>query len=87
MENLDNECVKLKHSRLYLVVQRVGEAGRLVLVDWHGAVVGEVCVVHHGVHVVAPDGEEGRSHAPGHLGSDTSRHMRIICEMWSIVNK
>ena len=36
-----------------LVVESVGEAGRLVLVDGHGAVVGEVGVIHHRVHVVA----------------------------------
>ena len=36
------------------------------LVDGHGAVVGEVSVVHHGVHVVTPDSEEGGPHTPGH---------------------
>ena len=48
-----------------LVVQRVGEGGRRVLVDGHRAVVGEVGVVHHGVHVVAPNGKERSSHSPG----------------------
>ena len=57
----------IKYCR-YLVVESVGEAGRLVLVDGHGAVVGEVSVIHHRVHVVASNGEERSSHSPGNSG-------------------
>ena len=39
----------------HLVVHGVGEVRRLVLVDGHGRVVGEVSLVHHLEHVVTAD--------------------------------
>jgi hypothetical protein len=36
----------------FLVVQGVWEGGRLVVVDGHAGVVGEVGLVEHGEHVV-----------------------------------
>ena len=56
-----------------LVVHRVGEGGRLVVVDGHGGVVGEVCLVQHGEHVVASNGEEGSSDASHILQFDPSK--------------
>ena len=35
-----------------LIVEGVGEGGRLVVVDGHAGVVGEVRLVQHGEHVV-----------------------------------
>ena len=61
-----------KHTNL--VVESVWEAGRLVLVDGHGAVIGEVGVIHHRVHVVASDGEERCSHSPGQSGQILVSH-------------
>ena len=36
----------------------------LVVVDGHAGVVGEVCLLEHGEHVVPANGEEGSAHAP-----------------------
>ena len=55
-----------------LVVHGVGDSGRDVVVDGHAGVVGEVCLVQHGEHVVATDGQEGSSDAAHILQLDPS---------------
>lgn len=55
-----------------LVVQGVRPAGRSVLVDGHGRVIGKVGVVEHLEHLVATDGEEGSAHSADILQLNTT---------------